>query len=175
MDPVEQVKKLREDYERSLDAAESRRIAYHAAVLDLYRGGKPLREIARELGLSHQRVHQIVSGEPSRRSNLGRAAGAAAVVAVALVGLFGGLRLAHAPPFKTQPVSERLVRVPLVLDMQLSAATRTIESVGLRVRVVKTWHKTLRPHMVYAQGPLSRSLAEGSTVTLYLGRTATRG
>lgn len=75
MDPVDQAKKLREEYERALDAAESRRAAYHEAVLKLHRSGKPLREIAKELGLSHQRVHQIVSGESPRRRNLGRVAG----------------------------------------------------------------------------------------------------
>jgi hypothetical protein len=75
MDPLEQAKKLREEYERALDAAESRRTAYHEAVLELHRSGTPLREIAKELGLSHQRVHQIVSGESPRRRNLGRVAG----------------------------------------------------------------------------------------------------
>jgi DNA-directed RNA polymerase specialized sigma24 family protein len=74
MDPLDQAKKLREEYERALDAAESRRAAYHEAVLELHRSGKPLREIAKELGLSHQRVHQIVSGESPRRRNLGRVA-----------------------------------------------------------------------------------------------------
>lgn len=101
MDPLEQVKKLREEYERSLDEAESRRVAYHKAVLDLYRGGTPLREIAQQLGLSHQRVHQIVSGEPPRKRTLRRAAGGAAAL-VALAVLFGGLRIAQAPPFTTQ-------------------------------------------------------------------------
>lgn len=101
MDQIEQVKKLREEYERALDAAESRRSAYHEAVLELYQGGTPLREIAKELGLSHQRVHQIVSGEPPpRNTKLPRAAGgAAATVLVLAVATFGGLRLAHAPPF----------------------------------------------------------------------------
>ena len=33
MDPLEQVKKLREEYERALDAAESHRSAYHEAVI----------------------------------------------------------------------------------------------------------------------------------------------
>jgi hypothetical protein len=75
MDPVEQAKKLREEYERALDAAENRRAAYHEAVLELHRSGKPLREIATELGLSHQRVHQIVSGESPRKRSLGRVAG----------------------------------------------------------------------------------------------------
>jgi hypothetical protein len=99
MDPLDQIKKLREEYERALDVAESHRVAYHEAVLDLYRRGTPLREIAKELGLSHQRVHQIVSGEPPRRRNLGRAAGGIAGVLVLIAATFGALRIAHAPPF----------------------------------------------------------------------------
>lgn len=99
MDPLEQVKRLREEYERSLDTAESRRLAYHEAVFDLYRSGTPLREIATELGLSHQRVHQIVSGAPPRRRNLARAAGGVAGVVVLIAATVGALRIAHAPPF----------------------------------------------------------------------------
>jgi predicted transcriptional regulator len=106
MDPLEQVKKLREEYERALDAAESRRVAYHEAVLDLYRSGTPLREIAKELGLSHQRVHQIVSGEPPRRRSLDRTVGGIAGVLVLIAATFGALRIAHAPPFT------QTVRVP---------------------------------------------------------------
>ena len=99
MDPLEQVKKLREEYERALDVAESQRAAYHAAVLDLYGSGTPLREIAKELGLSHQRVHQIVSGEPPRRKRLPRAAGGIGAALVLVAATFGALRIAHAPPF----------------------------------------------------------------------------
>lgn len=100
MDALDQVKKLREEYERALDAAEAHRVAYHEAVLDLYRSGTPLREIAKELGLSHQRVHQIVSGDPPRHRNLGRVAGGIAGVLVVLIAAtLGALRVAHAPPF----------------------------------------------------------------------------
>ncbi len=99
MDPLEQVKKQREEYERALDVAESQRAAYHEAVLDLYRSGTPLREIAKELGLSHQRVHQIVSGEPPRRKKLPRAAGGIGAALVLFAATFGALRIAHAPPF----------------------------------------------------------------------------
>lgn len=101
MDSLDRVKKLREEYERALDVAESHRAAYHEAVLDLYRSGTPLREIAKELGLSHQRVHQIVSAEPPRGRKLGRAAAAGGMVGVLVLiaATFGALRIAHAPPF----------------------------------------------------------------------------
>jgi hypothetical protein len=116
VDSLDQVKKLREDYERALDAAESHRVAYHEAVLNLYRSGTPLREIAKELGLSHQRVHQIVSGEPPRRRSLGRAAGGIAGVLVLTAATFGALRIAHAPPFD-QTVRVRPVKYhAIVMD-----------------------------------------------------------
>src|SRR5207245_875055 len=112
VDPIEQVKKLREEYERALDAAESRRAAYHEAVLGLHRGGVPLREIAKELGLSHQSVHQIVSGEPPRRGKLPRASGAAAVILVLVAATFGVLRLVYAPPFVQQVAAPRVLNLP---------------------------------------------------------------
>jgi hypothetical protein len=99
MDSLERAKKLREEYERALDAAESRRTAYHQAVLDLHRSGTPLREIARELGLSHQRVHQMVSGDTPRPKKLRRAAGGVAGVVVLVAAIFGALWLAKAAPF----------------------------------------------------------------------------
>jgi ferric-dicitrate binding protein FerR (iron transport regulator) len=115
VDSLDQVKKLREDYERALDAAESHRVAYHEAVLNLYRSGTPLREIAKELGLSHQRVHQIVSGEPPRRRSR-RAAGGIAGVLVLTAAAFGALRIAHAPPFD-QTVRVRQVKYhAIVMD-----------------------------------------------------------
>jgi hypothetical protein len=62
------VRRLRVAYETAADAAAQRRFAYHDAVIDLYRSGVPLRDIANALGVSHQRVHQIVSGGPARRA-----------------------------------------------------------------------------------------------------------
>ena len=170
MDQVEQVKKLREEYERALDAAESRRSAYHEAVLDLYRGGTPLREIAKELGLSHQRVHQIVSGEPPRRGKLPRAAGGAAgVVLILVAATFGALRLAHAPPFGSGAAVP--VSVPNVVNQRASTAIRTLTEVGLHARVLYVEHKSmpLFPHQVLAQRrPAGELVDQGSLVTLYV-------
>lgn len=60
------VRKLRDRYEARLDEAENARGEYHHAIREVHDSGVPLREIAEELGLSHQRIHQIVgSGKPS--------------------------------------------------------------------------------------------------------------
>ncbi len=170
-DPVGHVKKLREEYERALDAAESRRSAYHEAVLGLHRGGTPLREIAKELGLSHQRVHQIVSGEPPRRRKLPRAAGGAAGMAVILAAAtVGALRLAHAPPF-TPSARTSTVSVPNVLNEPEPVAARRLTNAGLHVRVIHR-ERTLPPMFdgrVYAQsGPAGEHVARGSLVTLFV-------
>jgi hypothetical protein len=126
MDPIEQVKKLREEYERSLDAAESRRAAYHEAVHDLHRGGMPLREIAQELGLSHQRVHQIVSDAPPQRS-IKKALGGGIAAVLLLGSLFGALRVAHAPPFSAKPHPLTTVDVKALTE---AAIARVQESAG---------------------------------------------
>lgn len=164
MDSLEHVKKLREDYERSLDAAESRRTAYHQAVLDFYQGGTPLREIAKELGLSHQRVHQIVSGEPPRRKKLPRAAGGIGAALLLVAATFGALRLVHASPFV------ETVQLPHVLGMRVETATPKLLRAGLNVRVVyRRRNITMaRIHYVYAESPpYGQRLAKGSTATLY--------
>ncbi len=164
MDPLEQVKKLREEYERALDAAESRRVAYHEAVLDLYRSGTSLRDIAQQLGLSHQRVHQIVSGEPPRRSKRPRAAGGIGGVLLLVAATFGALRLAHAPPFV------QTVRVPVVIDLRDRVAVPRIIQSGLNARVI--WRRKhigmgLIQH-VYAETPApGERVTKGSTITLY--------
>lgn len=165
MDPLEQVKKLREEYERSLDAAESRRTAYHQAVLDLYESGRPLREIAKELGLSHQRVHQIVSGEPPRRRNLSRTTGGVGALLILVAATFGALRLAHAPPFVPT------VQVPGVITMRDYQAVGLVVQRGLNARVI--WRRKniglgLVQH-VYDESPAPGGrLTKGSTVTLYV-------
>lgn len=166
VDSLDQVKKLREDYERALDAAESHRVAYHEAMLDLYRSGTPLREIAAELGLSHQRVHQIVSGEPPRRRNVGRAAGGIGGLLILVAATFGALRLAHAPPF-----APTTAQVPAVITMRDYEAVGLVVQRGLNARVI--WRRKriglgLLQH-VYAESPTPGArLTKGSTVTLYV-------
>jgi hypothetical protein len=89
VDAYERIRRLRDEYEAALDEAERLREAYHREIVKLYRSGASLREIAEKLGVSHQRVHQIVSPTkaPSARGRKGVIAGAAiAAVLVAGVG-----------------------------------------------------------------------------------------
>src|SRR5438034_9193273 len=58
------VKRAREDAERLADAERQALLAradFHTAVRRLHLGGGSLREIAQALGISHQRVQQIVA------------------------------------------------------------------------------------------------------------------
>lgn len=68
---MERARQLREEYETALDEAERQRERYHREILKLHRSGMSLREIAEQLGISHQRVHQIVgvAEEPRRRGH----------------------------------------------------------------------------------------------------------
>lgn len=76
---IEDAKKARAALEDRLDAVDRAKADYHDAVRAAWAAGVPLRAIANELGLSHQRVHQMVNGdEPAsasaRRKRLGKAA-----------------------------------------------------------------------------------------------------
>ena len=93
MDSLERIRRLRDDYESSLDEAERLREEYHRAIVKLHRSGMSLREIANGLGISHQRVHQIVTPHeerpPSRKKRAIAAGGTVAIVLLtAGVGVF---------------------------------------------------------------------------------------
>jgi DNA-binding CsgD family transcriptional regulator len=79
MDRFERIQRRRDEYESALDEADRLRDEYHREIVKLHRSGVSLREIAEGLGISHQRVHQIVTPleERPRSRTRGRAAGAA--------------------------------------------------------------------------------------------------
>lgn len=110
---INEVRRLRERYEAVLDDADLARAAYHRAVRALHASGVPLRVIAEELGMSHQRVHQIVGDTtPSakkRRRRVARAVGAATVIAVVL----GAVILSRLP--SSEPPIRRLS--PVAVDV----------------------------------------------------------
>ena len=97
MDRSDHVRELRDRYEDALDEAEKLRAEYHREVLKLHRSGMSLREIAEQLGISHQRVHQIVGvAEPgSKPKGWKRATGGVAIVAALLASGFGIATLLH--------------------------------------------------------------------------------
>ena len=164
MDPLEHVKKLRKEYDRALDAAESRRVAYHEAVLDLIEHGAPhLREVAEELGLLDHPEHPIASRAPAERRNIARAVGVVGAVLVLLALTLGGLRLVHAPPFVQS------VRVPRVLGMSEAAAIRRLRDAGLNVRILsfrRIIPRSLSHHVLGVSNSPGERLEKGSTVTL---------
>lgn len=71
---VEDVKEARAEFEARLDDLDVAKERYYDSVRRLYKAGMPLREIADAIGISHQRVHQIVGEEPP----VGRVRGAVA-------------------------------------------------------------------------------------------------
>ncbi len=86
---IQEVKEARAEFEARLDDVDVAKERYYETVRRLYDQGMPLREIAETIGVSHQRVHQIV-GEKPQRGKAKRAlakharAGSAALVIVAL-------------------------------------------------------------------------------------------
>jgi hypothetical protein len=86
---VEDVKEARAEFEARLDDMDVAKERYYGTVRRLYKAGMPLREIAEAVGVSHQRVHQIVGEEPTRsrvRRAVGkraRAGGAALILVLA--------------------------------------------------------------------------------------------
>ena len=98
MDKLERIRQRRDDYESAMDEAERLRDEYHREIVKLHRSGMSLREIAEGLGISHQRVHQIVSPHEQRaggRSVRRGAATAAGLVVILL--LLAGVVLPRSP------------------------------------------------------------------------------
>ena len=87
---VDDVKEARAEFEARLDDMDVAKERYYETVRRLYKAGMPLREIAEAVGVSHQRVHQIVGEEPKRVRRVAKRAraGGAALVLVLAAGLW---------------------------------------------------------------------------------------
>ncbi len=125
MDEFDQIRSLREEYEAALDEADQRRADYHRAVKKLHLSGMPLRDIAEGLGISHQRVHQIVTGEIPRKRRSRKALGGtvAGLVLLLVAGSLIGTRL----------LSHRghLVAVPDLVGMNAQAGLTRLATSSL--------------------------------------------
>ena len=66
---VREAERAKEQLAVSQHAAQRAKVDYHQAIRRLHAAGGSLREIAEALGMSHQRVHQIIdeAAEPTRR------------------------------------------------------------------------------------------------------------
>ncbi len=79
----------RAKFEARLDEMDVAKERYYETLRRLYKAGMPLREIAEAVGVSHQRVHQIVGEEPTRSrvrravTKRARAGGAALLLVLA--------------------------------------------------------------------------------------------
>lgn len=85
---VEEVKEARAEFEARLDDLDAAKERYYDTVRRLYNAGMPLREIADAIGISHQRVHQIVGEDPAGarlRRGMARRARAGGVALVVVV------------------------------------------------------------------------------------------
>jgi heme/copper-type cytochrome/quinol oxidase subunit 2 len=100
---IERVRRLREHYEAMLDDAEAARATYHQALRELYRSGVPLRDLAEQLGMSHQRVHQIVgeTTQPAKKRDR-RVTGAIVAVMLGAMVLLGAVLWPEGPSDETQ-------------------------------------------------------------------------
>ena len=76
LDPelVREAKAAREFLLASQHAADRAKVDYHHTIRRLHAAGASLREIAETLGLSHQRVHQIIDEAASRSGRGGAGA-----------------------------------------------------------------------------------------------------
>ena len=125
MDKLERIRERRDEYESAMDDAERLRDEYHREIVKLHRSGMSLREIAEGLGISHQRVHQIVSPLEERSTKSrgrGKAVGAAGVAIAVLV--TGGLLLSRSDQPVTHPSSAAALE-------QTESPTPAVMSCGL--------------------------------------------
>jgi hypothetical protein len=86
VDKIERARRLREEYEIALEHADEKRSEYHREIKKIHLSGIPLREIAELLGMSHQRIHQIVGTATPKKLRRGLKGSAAILFLILLTG-----------------------------------------------------------------------------------------
>ena len=107
---LERVRKARGEFEATQDEVERRKQEYFTAVRTLHEAGMPLSEIATALGLSHQRVHQMVEEATGKQAGLRRKAARAAkqgglALLIFLLGVAGAYTLRYETPLPNDKVA----------------------------------------------------------------------
>jgi hypothetical protein len=170
VDTAKRVEKLRKKYERELAASESRRIAYHQAVLELLQHGGPqqLQSFAELDSTFRSPQHEtLVASKPKRpqRRSLARPTAFLAAFLLLVALTLAVLRVAQAPPFAPT------VLMPPVMQLPERTAVQRLRAVGLNVRVHlyrRSMPSGLFGHVLGVSHPAGASLTKGSTVELYV-------
>lgn len=137
---LDAVRQARAEFESLQDEVDGAKDGYYDAVRSLNEAGMPLREIAEHLGLSHQRVHQMLTAEPRRQrgKNVARGLGAAGVV---LAIVLSTVSLLQDPP-PAPPVEKRevtLVQEPIITRNDIKEVHRYEEAIASGRAGGKRW------------------------------------
>lgn len=127
---LEAVRKARADYEAQQDAVQEARDRYYATVRALNAAGMPLREVADALGLSHQRVHQMVGeAESANRRRIRKAARAGGVGIIVALMVSGVAYMLRSPDAAITPT-----RRPTAVASKVEQEHSKTENARRRVR-----------------------------------------
>lgn len=103
---LEGIKRSRSRFESLQDEIEDAKSDYYEDIRALHRAGMSTREVAEHVGLSHQRVHQIINGERAARTRkVRKGLGAAGVVAALALASAAYLQSDDLPRPKTERVT----------------------------------------------------------------------
>lgn len=109
---LDSIKRSRSEFESLQDEVEEAKNRYYDDVRALHESGMSIRDIAAHVGVSHQRVHQILGKERRRRGrNISRGLGAAGIVVAIAIGVAA---LLDQPPPAQRPQRVTLIQQPLI-------------------------------------------------------------
>ena len=109
---LDSIKRSRSEFESLQDEVEEAKNRYYEDVRALHESGMSIRDIAAHVGVSHQRVHQILGKErPKRRRNISKRLGAAGIIIAIALGVAAML---DQPPPPPRPQRVTLIQQPSI-------------------------------------------------------------
>lgn len=138
---LDAVRQARAEFEALQDEVDGAKDGYHEAVRSLNEAGMPLREIAEHLGLSHQRVHQMLTGESrrSRGKKVARGLGAAGVLIAVILSSAALLREPATPLPRIEERKVTLVQQPAPTRNDIAEVHRYEEAIATGRVAGKRW------------------------------------